>query len=109
MTREEYYNMAVEVLTIEEFIQKFGFMPVDFEDLTWNFNLETAYNEFMSSSDYYADEEVGEGEIQIDLSDDDSDGDFEDDFDDDYNSNMFCDNSGYCSGSSCPNFFKCHC
>lgn len=103
MTRREYYEMAVEVLTTEEFVQKFGFTPVDFEDLTWNFNLETAYNEYMGSNDYYADEEVDEGEIQIDLSDDDSDGDF-----DGYSSNMFCDDSGYCGGSSCPNFFKCH-
>ena len=76
MTRKEYYEMAVEVLTTEEFTQKFGFEPVDFEDLTWNFNLETAYNEFTSSSDYYADEEVDEGEIQIDLSDDDFGGRF---------------------------------
>ena len=27
--------------------------------------------------------------------------------DEDYSSNMPCDNSGFCAGSSCPNFFKC--
>jgi len=27
--------------------------------------------------------------------------------DEDYSSNTPCDNSGFCAGSSCPNFFKC--
>lgn len=26
---------------------------------------------------------------------------------DDYDSNMYCDNTGYCCGSSCPNFVNC--
>lgn len=108
MTREEYYEMAKGVLSREEFIKMFGIEPVDFQDLTWNYNLETAYNEFLNSVDYYADDEVDEGCIEIDLSDDDFDGDFEDAFEDDYNSNLFCDDTGFCSGSSCPNFYKCH-
>lgn len=36
----------------------------------------------------------------------------EEDFDDDYKDegfvgNMFCDNYGYCCGTSCRNYFKC--
>ena len=26
----------------------------------------------------------------------------------DYSDNMFCDNSGYCAGTSCPQYWKCH-
>ena len=31
----------------------------------------------------------------------------EDYFDDGYADNMPCDNSGYCAGTGCSNFFKC--
>ena len=31
---------------------------------------------------------------------------FDDDFDD-YSKNMSCDNTGFCSGPSCPQFFQC--
>jgi len=106
MTREEYYEMAKGVLTREEFVKRFGIEPVDFQDLTWNYNLETGYNEFLSAVDYYADDEVDEGVIQIDLSDDDLQEDFEEAL---ISRNMPCDDTGLCSGSSCPNFYKCHC
>lgn len=38
-------------------------------------------------------------------SDEDDDGE---PIDDGYSSNMYCDNSGYCGGTSCPNYYKCH-
>jgi hypothetical protein len=88
MTRKEYYKMAVNVLTTEEFVKKFDFEPVDFEELVWDYNLETAYNEYMAY-----------------LDDDDLQEDFEEAL---ISGNMFCDDTGFCSGSSCPNFYKCH-
>lgn len=91
MTRKEYYKMVVNALTTEEFVKKFDFEPVDFEELVWDYNLETAYNEYMAY-----------------LDDDDLQEDFENALEDDYNSNMFCDTTGFCGGSSCPNFYKCH-
>lgn len=30
-----------------------------------------------------------------------------DDYDDDYIDNMYCDNTGFCSGYTCPNYWKC--
>ena len=91
MTRKEYYKMVVNALTTEEFVKKFGFEPVDFQELVWEYNLETAYNEYMTY-----------------LDDDDLQEDFENALENGYDLNMFCDDTGFCCGSSWPNFFKCH-
>lgn len=32
----------------------------------------------------------------------------EENWEDDVGGNMPCDNTGYCSGTSCPQYFKCH-
>lgn len=36
------------------------------------------------------------------------DADYEEDYEEDAMGNMFCDNSGYCSGTSCPQYWECH-
>lgn len=104
MTRKEYYEMVVSVLTNEEFVKKFDFEPVDFEELVWDYNLETAYNEYMA----YLDDD-----LQEDFENALEDGykAFEDAckaLKDGYSLNMPCDDTGFCFGSGCPNFYKCH-
>ena len=90
--RKEFYEMVVGALRDDEFERIFGEKPVDimdfdynFDKVHWNQNLEYAYNDFIAGEEY------------------------EDDYDESYAdiSNMYCDDTGYCS-SSCPNFFKCH-
>lgn len=53
--RKDFYEMCVESLNFEDFARIFGVDPVDImdfdydfdRDVTWNMNLEYAYNEFM--------------------------------------------------------------
>ena len=56
ITREQFYEILVGSLGWYEFIHIFGVEPVDIWDLDynfkrdvhWNYNLEYAYNEFIS-------------------------------------------------------------
>ena len=104
MTRKEFYAEIADYsdwFETAEFKRHFEFWygvePVDilkrgydFErDVKWNETLERAYNDRIE-----ADRDFEECE------------EFINEFDD-YESNMPCDFSGYCSGTNCPNFYKC--
>ena len=56
MNRKEFYEMLVDGFTADEFKMYFRVDPIDimsfdynFENVKWNFALETAYNEYCES------------------------------------------------------------
>ena len=68
------------------------------------YSVETLNDVIYSRTGYNDLEQYLESEHGIKPDDDDDD----DDDDDGYSSNMYCDNSGYCAGTSCPKFYECH-
>lgn len=56
MTRKEFYEMLVEGLTYEEFVNALGCEPADIQafeynfdtDVTWNMYLEMAYDMYIN-------------------------------------------------------------
>ena len=56
-TRKEFYEMLVENLTHDEFVNALGCEPADIQafeydfdtDVTWNMNLEYAYNAYIDN------------------------------------------------------------
>ena len=54
MSRKDYYEMAVESMSMDDFEYIFGCAPADiqafdydFNKVHWNMNLEYAYNEYL--------------------------------------------------------------
>jgi hypothetical protein len=98
MNRKDFYEEIADYTGWYEdsefynwFTRYYGCEPVDIHvegydfdrDVKWTPNLEEAYQEALAELiEQYEDE-------------------------DDYESNMPCDFSGYCSGTNCPNFYKC--
>lgn len=118
MERKDWYAICVMSMSIEDFEKIFGVKPVDIwsfdydfdREVTWNQNFEIAYQEYLDNDYECNDEDENDDITQIDLSDYDDDDDFYlHDFYEEYEpQEMTCDLTGYCGGTSCPNWYKCH-
>jgi len=85
-TREQFTEDVIYCLTDEEVATIFGVTKSELEEGTWNQNLEFAYNEYATEIEY-AEEQEQEYKPHNEMS---------------------CDLTGYCSGTGCPNYWKCH-
>ena len=86
ITREQFIDDVDNCLTETDVATMFGVTKQELENDMWNQNLEIAYNEYATEIEY-AEEQEQEYEPHNEMS---------------------CDLTGYCSGTGCPNYWKCH-
>lgn len=84
-TRKQFIDDVVYCLKDEEVATMFGATKQELEEGTWNQNLEYAYNEYVSQIEAEQEQEDYEPHDE-----------------------RCCDLTGYCSGTSCPNYWNCH-
>ena len=69
--------------------------------------LVEGYNEEDAKETFFLAHDVGIDILDI-IEESEDDAYTEEDYEEDAEGNMFCDNSGYCAGTSCPQYWECH-
>ena len=69
--------------------------------------LVEGYDEEDAKETFFLAHDVGIDILDI-IEESEDDAYTEEDYEEDAAGNMFCDNSGYCAGTSCPQYWECH-